>query len=153
VQGDTVKIDADNATLAGPKVRLQTLSALGGRTVAAKRTSELIETFLKDLGGRASAGDMLSIRNAAMLVAILEDTASRTLAGEAMDVDQLVRLSNAARRAVSALNLPKPTSAAKVRRLLSTWPSVLLRSVRRPRHDRPHNQRRTRGRPHGHDDP
>jgi hypothetical protein len=50
---------------------------------------------------------MLSIRNAAMLVAILEDQAAKQLAGEATDVDQLVRLSNAARRAVAALNLPK----------------------------------------------
>jgi hypothetical protein len=107
VQADAVKIDADNETLAGPKVRLQTLSALDGRTVAAKRTFELIETFLKDLGGRASAGDMLSIRNAAMLVAILEDAAAKQLAGETTDTDQLVRLSNAARRAVAALNLPK----------------------------------------------
>jgi hypothetical protein len=107
VQPDSSDIDADSATLAGPKVRLQTLSALDGRTVAAKRTFELIEVFLKDLGGRASAGDMLSIRNAAMLVALLEDMASRQLSGEVTDVDQLVRLSNAARRAVAALNLPK----------------------------------------------
>jgi hypothetical protein len=106
VQPGAGDIGDQSAPLA-PKVRLWSLEHLDGRTVASRRAYELIESFQKDLGGKPSAADMLSIRRAAMLCAIAEDAASKQLAGEATDTDQLVRLSNAARRAVADLNLPK----------------------------------------------
>ena len=42
-----------------------------------------------------------------MLVALEEDVVSRQLAGETADADQLVRISNLARRAILDLRLPK----------------------------------------------
>jgi hypothetical protein len=85
------------------KLRLRTLGHLDGRTRARKRANELIELFTAELGGSPSAGQRFAIERAAMLVAIAEDAASRQLAGEALDLDKIVRVANAARRAVCDL--------------------------------------------------
>lgn len=104
---DATKLDAESAPLASSKVRLCTLEHLDGRTRAAKRAHELIAAFESDLGGKLSSVDRLAVRRASVLVALAENAAAKELAGETTDIDLLVRINNAARRAVADLNLPK----------------------------------------------
>ena len=85
-------------------VRLLTLDHLDGRTLAARRANELAAAFEAELGA-VSGTQRLAIRRAAMLTAIAEDVAARQLAGEAPDLDQVIRASNAARRAVHDLGI------------------------------------------------
>jgi hypothetical protein len=99
-------MDAQSAPLP-PKTRLLCLENLDGRRTASRRAYELIAAFEADLGGKLTLADRLAVRRAAMLSALAEHEASRQMAGEATDTDQLVRLSNAARRAVADLSLPK----------------------------------------------
>jgi hypothetical protein len=106
VQPDAGDIGDRSAPLA-PKVRLVCLEDLDGRRTASRRAYELIAAFEADLGGKLTLADRLAVRRAAMLSALAEHEASRQMAGEATDIDQVVRLSNAARRAVADLNLPK----------------------------------------------
>ena len=68
-----------------------------------------MRSFAADLGPHLSAGQLLAIRRAAMLSALAEDATARQLAGETVDLDLLIRVSNLARRAVLDLHLPKPT--------------------------------------------
>jgi hypothetical protein len=58
------------------------------------------------MGDRLTFADKLAVRRAAMLSALAEHEASKQLAGQATDIDQMIRLSNAARRAVNDLRLP-----------------------------------------------
>src|ERR1700759_984740 len=107
MHADTRAKEKERAPLGGPKLRLHTLESLDGRPVASRRAYELIESFQSDLGGKLSAGEMLAVRRAAMLSALAEHEASRQMAGEASDIDHLVRITNAARRAVADLGLHK----------------------------------------------
>ncbi len=95
---------ANTKRVAHGNVRLKTLDHLDGRTLAARRANELAEAFEAELGV-VSGTQRLAVRRAAMLTAIAEDLAARQLAGEAIDLDQLIRASNAARRAVLDLGI------------------------------------------------
>jgi hypothetical protein len=74
--------------------------------VASRRAHELVAAFEADMGDRLTFADKLAVRRAAMLSALAEHEASKQLAGQATDIDQMIRLSNAARRAVNDLRLP-----------------------------------------------
>jgi hypothetical protein len=106
MQPDAAWIATENTSLA-PKLRLLCLESLDGRRTASKRAYELIASFEAELGGKLTLADRLAVRRAAMLSALAEHEASRQMAGEAVDLDQVVRVSNAAQRAIAALDLPR----------------------------------------------
>jgi len=100
-------------TKARGKTRLKTLSALDGRTTAAKRAAALAATFTSELGGKLTPAQTVRVEAAAALSAIAQDCQTRRLAGDVtVTLDDLVRATSAARRAVKDLGLPKtpPTS-------------------------------------------
>lgn len=107
MQPDAADIAAESVTPALQKRRLHTLESLDGRTRASQRARAIMRSFAADLGGKLSAGQLLAVRRAAMLSALAEDATARQLAGEMVDLDLLVRISNLARRAVLDLHLPK----------------------------------------------
>jgi hypothetical protein len=107
MQVDAAKVDAGSVAPTLPKQRLYTLESLDGRTRASQRAHALMRSFASELGRNLSSAQRLAIRHAAMMVAIAEDAAARQLSGETVDIDQLVRISNLARRAVLDLHLPK----------------------------------------------
>jgi hypothetical protein len=110
MQGNTAEIGPGSAPGTPGKTRLLTLGHLDGRTRAKKRARELFAAFEAELsaGGRdLSVKQRLDIEAAAVLCAIAEDKSARSLAGEPIAVADLVKLNNAAARAVRALSLPK----------------------------------------------
>jgi hypothetical protein len=86
---------------------------LDGRTTAAKRARGLAEAFKAELGGTITASVRMAIERAAQLVALSEDARVRRLAGDPnITLDDLVRIDNAAVRAVRALGI-KPRAEPK----------------------------------------
>jgi hypothetical protein len=92
---------------------------LDGRTRRARRRRELIAAYSTALGGPAALteGQRTDVRKAAELVALAEDMRALALQdgpGNAGAVSAMVRLESASVRAVRALGLPAPGSAAPV---------------------------------------
>lgn len=83
-----------------------------GRSKLMRRRRDLIALFVAELGGDVSATGMLEVIRAADATAIAENYRARALRGEAIVLDDLVRLENAATRAVKALgNKRQPRDA------------------------------------------
>lgn len=100
------EIPAQSPPPARGKQRLCTLESLDGRTVAARRARELATCFETELGGNVTASQRIAVERAAALVAIAEDARARRLAGEPdVSLEDLVRIDNAAARAVKALGI------------------------------------------------
>jgi hypothetical protein len=90
------------------KTRLRTLRSLDGRTKAARRAAELAQALAAELGTDISDVMRTRIESAAALTAIAEDCQTRRLAGDgSVTLDDLVRATSAARRAVRDLGLAK----------------------------------------------
>jgi hypothetical protein len=90
----------------GRKHRLFTVSALDGRTVAARRAKELAAGFAAELGSTITATQRFAIERAAALVALSEDAKARRLSGDpTISLEDLIRVDNAAGRAVKALGI------------------------------------------------
>src|SRR5260221_2595517 len=88
------------------KTRLRTVAELDGRTTAARRAGTLVATFEAALGGELTAALRLAVHNAAALSAIAEDAQAKRLAGDtSITLDDLVRATSAARRAVRDLGI------------------------------------------------
>ncbi len=93
-------------------MRLKTLRALDGRTVAARRAAALAETFAAELGELTPA-QRIRVETAAALTAIAEDAQTRRLGGDtSITLDDLVRATSAARRAVRDLGLDRKREPA-----------------------------------------
>jgi hypothetical protein len=77
-----------------------------GRSKLMRRRRDLIALFVEEFGGESevSATFMLAVIRAADATAIAENYRARALRGEAIVLDDLVRLENAAVRAVKALS-------------------------------------------------
>jgi hypothetical protein len=95
---------------------------LDGRTRRARRRRELIAAYSNALGGPAALteGQRTDIRKAAELVALSEAARARAMqegTADAGDISAMVRLESTASRAVRALNIPAPGSAAPVQTL------------------------------------
>jgi hypothetical protein len=123
VQAENDTVDSQSLPLS-PKLRLLCLENLDGRRVASRRAHELVAAFEADMGDRLTFADKLAVRRAAMLSALAEHQASKQLAGQATDIDQMIRLSNATRRAVNDLRLPardkrKPTGSEALKEHLA----------------------------------
>ncbi len=95
-----------------------------GRSVLMRRRRDVFATLIEALGGEAavSAATMLSVRRAADAISLAEEYRARALRGEQVVLDDLVRLENAASRAVKALGIkreradPAPTLAEIIAR-------------------------------------
>jgi hypothetical protein len=111
------------------KVRLRTLKAMDGRTIGARRARELAKGFAAELGGTIAATQRLAIERAAQLVALSENARVRRLAGDqTVTLEDVVRVDNAAGRAVRALGI-KPGAGPK-RQTLAEY--VAARQARPP---------------------
>jgi hypothetical protein len=110
---NNAEVPAESPPVARGKVRLLTLEAMDGRTVAARRARELARGFEAELGRTLSSTQRLAVERAAALVAIAEDAQARRLAGDpAVSLEDLVRVDNAAQRAVRQLGIKAPGVAA-----------------------------------------
>ena len=105
---------ASGSNLKSLKVRLSTLEHLDRRTGAARRAAALILAMTNDLGGQLSPGLQSAVRRAALLSVLAEDATIRQLADGNYDMDQLVRLCNAARRAVLDLGIAEKSREKRV---------------------------------------
>jgi len=100
---------------------------LDGRTRRARRRRELIEAYSTALGGAATLteGQRTDIRKAAELVALAEDCRALAMQegapGGPGAVSAMVRLESASARAVRALRLPEPGSAAPTQSKLAAY--------------------------------
>jgi hypothetical protein len=107
------EIPAEPAPPPRGKQRLRTIDSLDGRTIAARRARELANGFATELGGTITASHRLAIERAAALVSLAEDAQARRLAGEpGISLEDVVRVDNAAARAVKALGI-KPGPGPK----------------------------------------
>ena len=93
------------------------LGSLGARGRRARRRRELITAYTNALGGDAALteGQRVDIRKAAELVALAEDCRALAMqegAAGAGAISAMVRLESASSRAIRALRLPVPNSAA-----------------------------------------
>jgi hypothetical protein len=94
------------------KARLLTLDAMDGRTIAARRARELARGFEAELGGSLSVSRRLAVERAAALVAIAEDAQAKRLSGTTeVSLGDLIRVTNAAERAVRQLGIKAPAPA------------------------------------------
>jgi hypothetical protein len=107
------EIHAESSPVARGKARLLTLDAMDGRTIAARRARELARGFVAELGGSLTVSRRLAVERAAALTAIAEDCQARRLKGDTnISLEDLVRATNAATRAVKALNIKPPAPAS-----------------------------------------
>src|SRR5262245_53895211 len=86
------------------------------RTHIARRIRDLIQSYQTALGSeRATAPGMdAAIRQAAELVAIGEQMRARTVRGEDVDLDALIKMENASARAVRQLRLKPGAGGARM---------------------------------------
>jgi hypothetical protein len=81
-----------------------TLPRADGRTMAARRFRELVESFERELGGKLSEVDQSLVRQAANLVQVNERLQADVIAGVQVDADALVRVSSEMRRVLSVIS-------------------------------------------------
>jgi len=92
------------------------LEGVDGRSASARRFKDLVENFSRDLGGvdRLSEAEQSLIRQAASLTMRGEQLQAAIVRGEVVDPDELIRLSNTARRCLEGIQRreqPKPSLA------------------------------------------
>jgi hypothetical protein len=93
------------------RVRLLTTAHLDGRTRAMKRTRELVAELKAEIGGDLNPAQISAVERAAALAAVAEDARARRLAGDtSIGLNDLVRVDNAADR---ALRRVRQTATAK----------------------------------------
>jgi hypothetical protein len=93
------------------KMRLQTLSQLDQRTLAARRVRTLIAAITLDVTGgdnnQLTEATKQLIQNAAMLAAIIESSASAWLSGDPVDLPSYYAALNSQRRLLLTLGLER----------------------------------------------
>ncbi|MGB9041129.1 MAG: hypothetical protein WCC81_01505 [Pseudolabrys sp.] len=96
-------------TKAVGKFRLLSLDRLDGRTIAARRAKELIESIEADLGGgdHISEGTRQLVRRAAVLGVYVESCETQWLAGEPVDLSDYLAAINAQRRVLATIGLQR----------------------------------------------
>ncbi|WFU09099.1 hypothetical protein QA646_17795 [Rhizobium sp. CB3090] len=97
------------------------LSGIDGRSASARRYRDLCMSYADDLGGAAnlSEADMSMVRTAAALSVKSEEMQAAIVRGEDISETEIVRISNACTRVLSALkkgkSKPKATSTRSLR--------------------------------------
>lgn len=92
------------------------LDGVDGRSTGARRFKDLIESFGRDLGGlhRLSEAEQSLVRQAASVTMRAEQLQAAIVKGERVDPDELIRLTNTARRCLEGIQkreTPKPSLA------------------------------------------
>jgi hypothetical protein len=103
----------------GEKARLRTLDQLDGRTLAAKRTRELIGRLEADLGGDLTAAKQELVRRAAMIGAFIEDQEARYLSGEPVEIGPWLSATNNQRRLLETLGLERVAKTVSLKDYLT----------------------------------
>lgn len=90
------------------------LEGIDGRTPGARRFRDLIDSFASDLGGAQdlSEAERALVKQAASVTIRAEQLQAAIVRGEAVDPDELIRLSNTSRRLLASIRrraAPKPT--------------------------------------------
>jgi hypothetical protein len=85
--------------------RYRKVDELDLRTRAGRRARELIRVFETALGGAITDGQRLAVHRAALLTSLAEDKRARSLAGEPINLDDLVRIDRLAMQAVRLLGI------------------------------------------------
>jgi hypothetical protein len=86
---------------------------IDGRSKPAKRAKELAASFVAQLGDAAlDAATSAAVQKAAELVVVAEEIRAKALRGEAVDFTALIKIENAARRAVADLGLDRKRPSA-----------------------------------------
>jgi hypothetical protein len=91
------------------KVYLRSVDDLDGRTLAAKRTRQLVANIVTDLGGEenTTAGQRELVKHAAVLGAFIEDHEAAWIAGEKIPLDTYLAAVNAQRRLLRTIGLER----------------------------------------------
>jgi hypothetical protein len=105
----------DIAPRRGTKRKLVTVRDIDGRTRGAKRARQIAAELIASFGPQITKTQKQATMRAAMFCALAEDLAARRLAGQAVSLDELIRMEGVARRAVARLNLPKAGESAQGR--------------------------------------
>jgi hypothetical protein len=95
-------------------MRKHLLQGVDGRTAGAVRFKRLINSFSADLGGMAALTEAERglVRQAASVIMRAEQVQSVIARGEYVDPDELIRLTNTARRTLAVINKrEKPKTA------------------------------------------
>jgi hypothetical protein len=119
---DTTEMSTRSAADAGPKARLLTLSDLDRRTMAFRKTNDLISQIETDLGGHdsLSTAERQIVQRAALTGALLEDLEAKWLRGEPIDPALYATLGNAQRRLFETVGLKRvPKNIATLGAILS----------------------------------
>jgi hypothetical protein len=103
----------DIAPRRGSKRRLVTVRDIDGRTRGTRRARQIAAELIASLGSQITKEQKQAAMRAGIFCALAEDLAARRLAGEAVSLDEAIRLEGCARRAVARL---KPESGHKPER-------------------------------------
>ena len=89
------------------------LRGVDGRSMAARRYRDVAIALADELGGQDKLSEpaKILVRQAAALTVQVEGLQSKIVAGEEVDTEQLVRLSNVLGRTLQRLGLKKPRPA------------------------------------------
>jgi hypothetical protein len=89
------------------------LRGVDGRSLVARRYRDVAIALADDLGGqdKLSEPTKILVRHAAALTVQVEGLQSKVVAGEDVDAEQLVRLSNVLGRTLQRLGLKRPAPA------------------------------------------
>jgi hypothetical protein len=95
----------------GRKYKLVTLDHLDGRTIAAKRARELIDSITADLGGAEllSEGTRQLIMRAAVIGVFIESCETKWLGGEVVPLNDYLAAVDRQRRVLVTLGLDRRT--------------------------------------------
>jgi hypothetical protein len=110
MQTTTAPKDSDESDSSGLNWR-QRKKMVALRNEGARRRKELIGAYVAALGGRRVTAIVLQNVEAAVDMAMLAKTARAALAAGRTSINDVVKLENAADRAVRRLNLPTPGAA------------------------------------------
>jgi hypothetical protein len=89
------------------KLKLVTFESLDGRTVAARRVREIVDSISSDLGGDLTEGQRQLVRRASLLATILESSETKLLIGEPVDLSTYLSAVDRLRRVLTALGIER----------------------------------------------
>ncbi len=99
----------DTAQLPPGKIRLLTLDALDGRTLAARRAREVVQSIESDLGGadHLTEAERQIVRRAAVLAVVCESAEAHWLSGGEIDLGTHNATANTLRRLFESVGMQR----------------------------------------------
>jgi hypothetical protein len=83
------------------------LEGVDGRSVAARRYRDVLEEFIRDIGGDPSGAQSAIARRAAALCVVCEQAEAEMIAGGELDLAEFTTAANSLRRLLSDLGLER----------------------------------------------